>query len=194
MAAGKIKYRVLVVSSGDKIRDYFSGLLPADEYELVSHAHNAGEARRLLLSQCADIVIINAPLSDEFGTQLALDLSDSIMGIMLVVKSEHFERITHLVEDSGVLTVARPNSRQSFYGALKLLTAVSARLAKMDRKNRTLQEKMADIRTVNRAKWLLIENLKMSESDAHYYIEKQAMDTRLSRREVAQGIIRTYDK
>ena len=43
-------------------------------------------------------------------------------------------------------------------------------------------------------KWLLIENLKMSESDAHYYIEKQAMDTRLSRREVAQGIIRTYDK
>lgn len=194
MATEKIKYRVLVVSSGDKIRDYFSGLLPADEYELVSHAHNAGEARRLLLSQCADIVIINAPLSDEFGTQLALDLSDSPMGIMLVVKSEHFERIAHLVEDAGVLTVARPNSRQSFYGALKLLTAVSAKLAKMERKNRTLQEKMADIRTVNRAKWLLIENLKMSESDAHYYIEKQAMDTRLSRREVAQGIIRTYDK
>lgn len=194
MPTEKIKYRVLVVSSGDKIRDYFSGLLPADEYELVSHAHNAGEARRLLLSQCADIVIINAPLSDEFGTQLALDLSDSPMGIMLVVKSEHFERIAHLVEDAGVLTVARPNSRQSFYGALKLLIAVSAKLAKMERKNRTLQEKMADIRTVNRAKWLLIENLKMSESDAHYYIEKQAMDTRLSRREVAQGIIRTYDK
>lgn len=194
MATGKNKYRVLVVSSGDKIRDYFSSLLPADEYELVSHAHNAGEARRLLLSQYADIVIINAPLSDEFGTQLALDLSDGIMGIMLVVKSEHFERITHLVEDAGVLTVARPNSRQSFYGALKLLTALNAKLAKMEQKNRTLREKMADIRTVNRAKWLLIENLKMSESDAHYYIEKQAMDTRLSRREVAEGIIRTYDK
>lgn len=194
MATGKTKYRVLVVSSGDKTHEYFSSLLPPEEYELISHAHNAGEARRLLLSQNADIVIINSPLPDEFGTQLALDLSDSIMGIMLVVKSEHFERITHLVEDSGVLTVARPNSRQSFYSALKLLTAVSARLAKMERKNRTLKEKMADIRTVNRAKWLLIENLNMSESDAHYYIEKQAMDTRLSRREIAEGIIRTYDK
>ena len=53
---------------------------------------------------------------------------------------------------------------------------------------------MADIRTVNRAKWLLIENLGMTEKDAHYYIEKQAMDTRMSRREVAVGIIRTYDK
>ena len=71
---------------------------------------------------------------------------------------------------------------------------MSARLAKMERKNKTLQEKMADIRTVNRAKWLLIENLNMTERDAHYYIEKQAMDMRLSRHEVAENIIRTYDK
>ena len=56
-----------------------------------------------------------------------------------------------------------------------------------------MQEKMTDIRTINRAKWLLIENLNMSENDAHRYIEKQAMDTRSTRREVAEGIIRTYD-
>ena len=37
----------------------------------------------------------------------------------------------------------------------------------------------------------VIEN--MTEKDAHYYIEKQAMDTRLSKREVAEHIIRTYD-
>ena len=35
MAAGKIKYRVLVASSGEKIHDYFSSLLPPDEYEIV---------------------------------------------------------------------------------------------------------------------------------------------------------------
>ena len=71
---------------------------------------------------------------------------------------------------------------------------MSVKLGQLEKKNRTLQEKMADIRTVNRAKWLLIENLGMTEKDAHYYIEKQAMDTRMSRREVAVGIIRTYDK
>ena len=52
---------------------------------------------------------------------------------------------------------------------------------------------MQDIRTVNRAKWLLIEIKRMTENEAHYYIEKQAMDMRLSRREVAENIIRTYD-
>ena len=53
---------------------------------------------------------------------------------------------------------------------------------------------MTDIRTINRAKWLLIEQLRMTESEAHYYIERQAMDTRLSRREVAENIIRSYDQ
>ena len=63
----------------------------------------------------------------------------------------------------------------------------------MEKKNRTLQEKMADIRAVNRAKWLLIEKLGMSESEAHYYIEKRAMDERVPRRELAENIIRSYD-
>ena len=47
---------------------------------------------------------------------------------------------------------------------------------------------------VNRAKWLLIENLNMTEKDAHHYIEKQSMDTRFTRREIAENIVRTYDK
>ena len=67
------------------------------------------------------------------------------------------------------------------------------KVLRLDRKNQALQEKMMDIRTVNRAKWLLIQQLRMTEDEAHYYIEKQAMDTRLSRREVAENIIRSYD-
>ena len=51
---------------------------------------------------------------------------------------------------------------------------------------------MVEIRVVNRAKWILISELKMEEPDAHRYIEKQAMDRCISRREVAEEIISTY--
>ena len=54
------------------------------------------------------------------------------------------------------------------------------------------EEKMKEIRLVNRAKWVLIDELKMSEADAHRYIEKQAMDRCVSRREIAEEIISTY--
>ena len=193
MATGKMKYRVLVVGSGDKIFDYISQMLPISGYEPLLRANDAGEARRMLLDTPADIVIINTPLTDEFGTELALDLAESPMGVMLLVKSELYDQVCYKVEDSGVLTLGKPMTRQGFYSAVKLLSALSARLAKMEKKNRSLQEKMADIRVVNRAKWLLIERHRMTEEDAHYFIEKQAMDMRLSRREVAENIIRSYD-
>lgn len=193
MATEKRKYRVLVADSGDKIYDYISQSLPRSDYDPILRAGDAGEARRMLLNAPVDIVIINTPLKDDFGTELALDLADGSAGVLLLVKNELYDQICYKVEGSGVLTLGKPTSRQGFYSAVKLLTAMTARLSKLEKANHTLQEKMADIRVVNRAKWLLIEHHHMKEQDAHYFIEKQAMDTRLSRREVAENIIRSYD-
>ncbi|CDC12620.1 response regulator receiver and ANTAR domain protein [Clostridium sp. CAG:413] len=194
MTSGRTQYRVLIVSAVEKIYEYITEILPPGEFSPILRAASAGEAKRMLVSDEADIVIINTPLPDEFGTELALDLSGGTAGVLLLVKNDYFDQVCYKVEREGVLTVGKPSSKQTLYGAVKLAAAMSARLAKMERKNKTLQEKMADIRTVNRAKWLLIENLNMTERDAHYYIEKQAMNMRLSRHEVAENIIRTYDK
>ena len=98
------------------------------------------------------------------------------------------------VRDFAARTLAKPLTRQTLEMGLHMITALRGKLLQMDRRNRALQEKMTDIRTINRAKWLLIEQLRMTESEAHYYIERQAMDTRLSRREVAENIIRSYDQ
>ena len=62
----------------------------------------------------------------------------------------------------------------------------------MEKKNASVEEKIEEIRIVNRAKCLLIEQLKMTESDAHRYIEKQAMDRCVTRRVIAENIILTY--
>lgn len=193
MPAGKAQYSVLVVSASDKVFSSVLELMPPAEYNPVLRAQNSGEARRMLLNMSADIIIINTPLPDDFGVQLALDLSESPSGILMLVKSDLYEQVAYKVEDSGVFTLPKPNSSQMIYNAIKLLSVYAARLKMLERKNRTMQEKMTDIRVINRAKWLLIENLNMTEGDAHRYIEKQAMDTRSTRREVAEGIIRTYD-
>ncbi|MFQ8766588.1 MAG: ANTAR domain-containing protein [Oscillospiraceae bacterium] len=51
---------------------------------------------------------------------------------------------------------------------------------------------MAEIRLVNRAKWVLIEQLKMTENEAHKFIERQAMDRCVTRRTIAENILATY--
>ena len=193
MASGKIIYRVLIAGANDRTFDSLRELLPPDSYEPPLRAGSAGEAKRMLLETDVDLVIMNAPLRDEFGTQLALNLAQDNLCVLMLVPAESFDAVCYKVEDEGILTLSKPVSRSGLLGAIKLLTAMRGKLRKLDRQNQALQEKMQDIRTVNRAKWLLIEIKRMTENEAHYYIEKQAMDMRLSRREVAENIIRTYD-
>ena len=66
------------------------------------------------------------------------------------------------------------------------------RLRHFGRKSLSIEQKMEEIRIVNRAKWLLISELKMTEPEAHRYIEKQAMDLCTSKRVIAEDIIKTY--
>jgi response regulator NasT len=51
---------------------------------------------------------------------------------------------------------------------------------------------MEEMRLVNRAKLILVQRFKMSEKDAHRFIEKNAMDRCVKRRTIAESIIRTY--
>ena len=72
------------------------------------------------------------------------------------------------------------------------MSSARERLRKSVKKALSIEEKMEEIRIVNRAKWLLISELKMDEQGAHRYIEKQAMDRCISKRIVAEEIIKTY--
>ena len=84
-------YSVLTVSAADKFSASLHTLLPEGQYDPVRAVRDAASARRLLLEQSFDIVIVNAPLPDEFGTQLALELSEtSGAGVLLLVKAEQY--------------------------------------------------------------------------------------------------------
>ena len=176
MASGKNIYKVLVAGANDKTFALLQTLLPGSSYDLPLRAGSAGEAKRMALDYAVDIAILNAPMRDEFGTQLALNLARDNVGVLLLVPGESFDGVRDQVEDEGVMALAKPLTRQTLEMGLHMITALRGKLLQMDRRNRALQEKMTDIRTINRAKWLLIEQLRMTESEAHYYIERQAMD------------------
>lgn len=186
-------YSVLLVSASDKFNTTIMPLLPTTDFWPVTTAKSVGEARRRLLEESYDIVLINAPLPDDYGMRLAIDIcSSSGAGVLLLVKNELYNEVYSKVVSYGVMTLSRPTSLQMISQNLRVLCATRERLRQMEAKQITVEEKIEEIRLVNRAKWLLIECLSMAEGDAHRYIEKQAMDLRISKREVAENIIKTY--
>ncbi|MDD6463328.1 MAG: ANTAR domain-containing protein [Clostridiaceae bacterium] len=186
-------YSVLVVSSAEKFVKPMLEMLPEKMFDPIMTATDATQARRKLLENDFDIVIVNSPLKDEFGTRLALDIcSKSSAGVLLFVKAEHYADITAKVMPYGVLTISKPTSSSMIAQSVQMLCSTRERLRIMEKKNASVEEKIEEIRIVNRAKCLLIEQLKMTESEAHRYIEKQAMDRCVTRRVIAENIILTY--
>ena len=111
---------------------------------------------------------------------------------MVLAKAELFDQVNDKMEPFGILTVQKPLSRPLFYQALHLLIATQNRWQRFDRENQKLRTKMEEVRIVARAKCILVEYLRMSEQQAHRYIEKQAMDMRTSKKDVAENILKTY--
>lgn len=186
-------YSVLLVSASEKFNNTIMPLLPMTDYWPVNAVKTVGAAQRRILEMTYDIVIINSPLPDDFGMRLAMDTcAASGAGVLLLVKSELYDEVYSKVVNHGVVTLSKPTNLQMVSQTLRVLCATRERLRQVEAKQVTVEEKIDEIRLVNRAKWLLIECLSMTEADAHRYIEKQAMDLRLSKREVAENIIKTY--
>lgn len=186
-------YSVLLVSSFDKFNTATIDLLPMTDYWPVVTVKSIAEAKRRLLEQSFDIVLINAPLPDDFGTRFAIDVCrSSEAGVLILVKNELYNDIYAKVVEFGVMTLSKPTSVSIISQTLRILCATRERMRQVAAKQATVEEKMEEIRLVNRAKWQLIQCLSMTEEEAHRYIEKQSMDLRISKRQVAENIIRTY--
>lgn len=186
-------YRVLVVSASEQLNQALTPLLPPTDYYPVDFVKSAAQAQRRLLEDAYDIVIVNAPLPDDFGMKLAIHTcAGSSAGVLLLVKNELYNEIYAKVVTYGVLTLSKPTSTQMIAQSLRVLCATRERLRQMEEKQVTVEKKIQEIRLVNRAKWLLIQCLAMTEEDAQHYIEKQAMDLRRTKQEVAESIIKTY--
>lgn len=109
-----------------------------------------------------------------------------------LVRAELHDGTYVKVAPHGVFTLPKPTARQSLLRALAWMASARERLRRYEKNTLTIEEKMEEIRLVNRAKWLLIRELHMDEPQAHRYIEKQAMDRCVSKRTIAEEIVKTY--
>jgi len=170
-----------------------SDVLASASINNIDTVSSAGEARRILLERDFDITIIDAPLPDESGEELARYISaKGLSQVILAVNSEHFIEISSICHDDGILTISKPIDRNNFWSALSLAKSVNSKLKKIHNENVKLKQKIDDIRIIDRAKCMLISYLSLSEQEAHRFIEKQAMDLRSTKRAIAEEILKTY--
>ena len=129
-------YSVLSVAAAEKFHTSLHELLPAGRYSPIRCANDASEARRCILECRYDIIVISAPLRDEFGTHLAQHFAEqSGAGILLLVKPEYYSDVSAQVTPCGVLTLPKPTSPQMMLQCMELLCGTRERLRRMEQKS-----------------------------------------------------------
>lgn len=184
----------LIVCGADKGVAFYQKLLAESAGVAAAHAKSGAEARRQFIENDYELVLIHSPLPDEYGHELAAAASErTTAGVLLVAKREIADELAQKVEDYGVIVVEWPLNVQMFHQALKIAAASRKRMLRLKTQNVELLRRIDEMKQVDRAKCLLIAHAGMTEPQAHKYIEKQAMDRRMTRREVALSIISSYN-
>jgi len=150
-------------------------------------------ARRVLEAQQFDLVVVNTPLPDEHGEAVGRLAFRQGAAVILLVKAEHVDAVRERIGKTGIYMIAKPLKRAVFLQLLRCIMVQTRQMKQLQAERDRLSRQIQEANLLNRAKLLLIQVLKLSEPQAHHYIEKQAMDLRITKREVAEGIINTYE-
>ena len=186
--------RALIVSAGASSNEYIAARLTEMGYSRPVIIPSGAEARRRMTKADFELIVVNSPLPDEFGHELCMDAVDKTdAGVVFLVKAAQADQLLGPLSDQGVLLLSKPFSTAFFMQVMHMAEASNHRLQRARQENARLQEKLVQLRLVSRAKCCLVEHEHMTEADAHRYIEKQAMDTRRDRTEIAQEILENYE-
>lgn len=184
----------LLVSASEAQTKRIGALLTRARIVPFEHADSVRQALDLFDAGGIDGVLIAEPVTGSSGQELALQLKKRrCMAVLLLAEPTHADAAAALLEQSGVLVLPNDAPESLIVQTIRLLAAVRIQLEQMQHKTEKLEAKVADIRIINRAKLLLVQHLQMTETEAHKYIEKQAMNTSKPRRTIAENIIRTYE-
>ncbi len=184
--------KALLVSNSEHSAASLSELLRSEDCGEITVSFSAYGAKDM--EDEFDFICINAPLPDENGIALARHFADTTRAVVvIIVPKASADEISDLLNEKGVLVISKPINRHLFHHYLLFADCFRARILRVVKENEKLKHMVEDLKIIDRAKLLLVTCLNMTEEQAHRYLEKQAMDLRTSKLDVAKQVIRTYE-
>ena len=184
--------RAVIVSAAPDIAELAEQTVRGLGSGYTAVIQGGAEARRLILGETPpDIVIVNTPLADEFGQELAESAAEETGAVtLLLCLGDIADDLADRLSESGVIVLSKPVNRDQLGEAIRL--AMDGNPFSEEKESTEVLRRIADIRLINRAKSVLMKNLHFTEPQAHRHLEKQAMNNRCTRRQAAEQIIKTY--
>jgi response regulator NasT len=184
---------ILLVFRQQESIDHIKSILAAAGYATVEACTSGMQALRIAGLTKIDIAIVGFTLSDMPGMTFAGDLlSQYSCSVLMIAPPDQINYVRQGAQSGDILCLPRPISSQSLLTSLNLIMQYRDKFHYVAEETRKLKQDLDRRAVAEKAKTLLMNKLRMSESDAWRYIQKQSMNTGKPLAEIAENILTEY--
>ena len=172
------------------IRMDLAEMLADEGYDVVGQAGDGARAVELAEELRPDLVILDVKMPVLDGIAAAERIAGARIAPVVILTAFSQRDLVERARDAGAMAyLVKPFTQQDLVPAIEMAVSRFAEVDALEREVADLTERLETRKAVDRAKGILQRELGLSEPDAFRWIQKTAMDLRLSMREVADGVV-----
>jgi response regulator NasT len=182
------RIRILVAEDEALIRMDLIEMLAEAGYEVVAEASDGAQAIELAQLHKPDLAILDVKMPVLDGISAAEKIISIAPVLMLTAFSQR--ELVERARDAGVMAyVVKPFSIGDLVPAIEIAISRHTQMRSLADEVADLHERLETRKIIDRAKGILMKALNLSEPEAFSWIQRAAMDRRLTMKEVAQAVI-----
>jgi response regulator NasT len=183
-------HRVVIAEDEALIRMDLAEMLEEEGYVVVGQAADGEQAIQLAEELRPDLVILDVKMPRLDGITAAERIAEKRIAPVVILTAFSQRDLVERARDAGAMAyLVKPFTRNDLVPAIEMAVSRFAELHALELEVADLSERLETRKAVDRAKGILQQDLGLSEPDAFRWIQKTAMDLRLSMRQVADGVV-----
>jgi len=183
-------HRVVIAEDEALIRMDLAEMLGEEGYAVVGQAADGEQAIQLAEDLRPDLVILDVKMPRLDGITAAERIAEKRIAPVVILTAFSQRDLVERARDAGAMAyLVKPFTRNDLVPAIEMAVSRFAEIAALEGEVADLSERLETRKAVDRAKGILQKDLGLSEPDAFRWIQKTAMDLRLSMSQVAEGVI-----
>lgn len=182
--------RVVIAEDEALIRLDLAEMLVEEGYDVVGQAADGEAAIALTEEHRPDLVVLDVKMPKLDGIAAAQRIAEQRIAPVVILTAFSQRELVERARDAGAMAyLVKPFSKSDLLPAIEMAVSRFAELQLLEAEVADLTERLETRKVVDRAKGVLQAQLGLSEPDAFRWIQKTAMDLRLSMKQVADGVI-----
>jgi response regulator NasT len=183
--------RTVVVAEDEVlIRMDLVEMLGEEGYAVVGQAGDGATAVDLAEQLRPDLVILDVKMPVLDGIAAAEQIASQRIAPVVILTAFSQRDLVERARDAGAMAyLVKPFTKEHLVPAIELAVSRFGELSLLEAEVADLTDRLETRKAVERAKSLLMGELSLSEPEAFRWIQKTAMDLRLSMRQVAEGVV-----